>query len=98
MVRVDQTLSTAAILNLAINARNAMPNGGGRPWMRPQPPQFDARLCFPLPRARATMRRNLKEDRMRVQPSLISVFVAGAAVALALAGWSGGMAVPTSPL
>lgn len=28
MVRVDQTLLTAAILNLAINARNAMPNGG----------------------------------------------------------------------
>src|SRR5215470_2022286 len=27
-VRVDQTLLTAAILNLAINARNAMPNGG----------------------------------------------------------------------
>ena len=25
---VDQTLLTAAILNLAINARNAMPNGG----------------------------------------------------------------------
>jgi len=25
---VDQTLVTAAILNLAINARNAMPNGG----------------------------------------------------------------------
>ena len=24
----DQTLFTAAILNLAINARNAMPNGG----------------------------------------------------------------------
>ena len=35
---------------------------------------------------------------MRVQPSLISVFVAGAAAALALAGWSGGLAVPTSPL
>ena len=35
---------------------------------------------------------------MRVQPSLISVFVAGAALALALAGWNGGMAVPTSPL
>src|SRR5215470_10631006 len=35
-VRVDQTLFTAAILNLAINARNAMPNGGGArdssPW------------------------------------------------------------------
>ena len=28
MVRVDQTLLRAAILNLAINARNAMPNGG----------------------------------------------------------------------
>jgi signal transduction histidine kinase len=27
-VRVDQTLSTSAILNLAINARDAMPNGG----------------------------------------------------------------------
>ena len=35
---------------------------------------------------------------MRVQPSLISVFVAGAAAALALAGWSGGLTVPTSPL
>ena len=32
---VDQTLLTAAILNLAINARNAMPNGDARdssPW------------------------------------------------------------------
>jgi hypothetical protein len=28
MGRVDQTLLTAAILNLALNARNAMPNGG----------------------------------------------------------------------
>jgi hypothetical protein len=27
-VRVDQTLLTAAILNLALDARNAMPNGG----------------------------------------------------------------------
>jgi hypothetical protein len=27
-VRVDQTLLTAAILNLALNARNAIPNGG----------------------------------------------------------------------
>jgi len=27
-VRVDQTLLTAAILNLAINARNALPNEG----------------------------------------------------------------------
>jgi hypothetical protein len=35
---------------------------------------------------------------MRVQTTLISVFVAGAAIALALAGWTGGMAAPTSPL
>jgi hypothetical protein len=28
MVRVDQTVLTAAILNFAINPRNAMPNGG----------------------------------------------------------------------
>jgi hypothetical protein len=27
-VRADQTLLTAAILNLAINARNGMPSGG----------------------------------------------------------------------
>src|SRR5262249_58561964 len=33
-VCVDQTLLTPAILNLAINARNAMPKGGRNSWHR----------------------------------------------------------------
>src|SRR5882724_7304320 len=38
---VDQTLLTAAILNLAINARNAMPNGGTQEDRRLADAQFE---------------------------------------------------------
>ena len=41
MVLVDESLLAAAILNLAINARNAMPNGGTQEGSSSCHPQFE---------------------------------------------------------